>query len=519
MAQSGASIGRKRVPLIVWAVAFVLSLNVLAWAGAFRRSSDHVVIPNLAFGRDRALIAETRVANSGSAESLLGHLQSGIHYPVFSNIRARHGDSTDVVPKGAVSKPFRKVLILSGGELRFSAGLAMLATLFERGWVPDVTIYSCGFSIIPGAYLNSLSELQPGQPDPAKWYEAALSDEYFRIMQRVRVNKDFFSKVVDKDGNTASSLLYGKMTAQIAGMQLKKGVNKASQSPLLSSLLKAKSDPFRVTPVAIYPTVYRDNKETLLDVPFDLYPPGMNIPFSSNKMRAIFMATKILFPRELQDRPRPENSQPLYQEVVFTDRQTAEQIARVKYEKSPIAKMFPKAPIHPDVEVRGGYRVWDAARATLADMYLTEPMWLEDPTGGHPKELFITGALNISPIELALSLGDEVMAIRMKELRASNPVEKIESYVYENTFGFTNDERRLEIKKRFGDKVIWIDLEGIQEMEKSNGFSPRRVGDGPKMHLEDNIPSDPVEFKRRSKAQWEWGVEQIRRVDLRGKGR
>ena len=35
------------------------------------------------------------------------------------------------------------------------------------------------------------------------------------------------------------------------------------------------------------------------------------------------------------------------------------------------------------------------------------------------------------------------------------------------------------------------------------------------MHLEDNIPSDPAEFKRRSKAQWEWGVEQIRRVDLR----
>ena len=229
------------------------------------------------------------------------------------------------------------------------------------------------------------------------------------------------------------------------------------------------------------------------------------------------MATKILYPRELQNKPRPENSQPLFQEVVFTDRQTADEIARVKYEKSPIARMFPKAPIHTDVDVRSGYRVWDVARATLADMYLTAPMWLEDPTGRHPRELFITGALNISPIELALSLGDEVMAIRMKELRASNPAEKIESYVYENTFGFTNDERRLEIKNRFGDKVIWIDLEGIQDMEKSNGFSPLRVGDGPKMHLEDNIPTDPAEFKRRSKAQWEWGVEQIKRVDLRRK--
>ena len=71
-----------------------------------------------------------------------------------------------------------------------------------------------------------------------------------------------------------------------------------------------------------------------------------------------------------------------------------------------------------------------------------------------------------------------------------------------------------------GDKVIWIDLDldGIQEMEKCSGFSPLRVGDGPKMHLEDNIPNDPAEFKRRSKVQWEWGVEQIRRVDLRRKG-
>ena len=65
--------------------------------------------------------------------------------------------------------------------------------------------------------------------------------------------------------------------------------------------------------------------------------------------------------------------------------------------------MFPKAPIHRDVDVRSGYKVWDVARATLADMYLTAPMWLEDPTGNHPKELFINGSLNLSPIELGSS--------------------------------------------------------------------------------------------------------------------
>jgi hypothetical protein len=423
-----------------------------------------------------------------------------------------------VIAKGAESKPFRRVLVLSGGELRFSAGLGMMAALHQRGWVPDVTIYTCGFSKIPGAYLNSITELQPGQPDPAKWYEAALSDEYFRILQRVKVNKDFYSRVVDKDGNTGSSLLYKQITSRIARMQLKKGVNKASEFPILSSLLRTAPDSLRVTPVAIYPALYRDNKDTLVDVPVDLGPPELNIPFSANKMRAIIVATKILYPRELQEKPRPANSKPLYQEVVFTDRLTADEIARVKYEKSPIAKMFPRAPIHPDVEVRSGYRVWEVARAAVAEMYLTAPMWLEDPTGAHPKELFFTGALNISPIELALLLGDEVMAIRMKELRASNPAEKVASYIYENTFGFTNDERRLEIKNHFGDKVIWIDLEGIEELEKKDGFSPLRVGDGPKMHLEDNIPNDPVEFKRRSKAQWEWGVDQIMRVDLRRKG-
>ncbi len=421
-------------------------------------------------------------------------------------------------PQEVESKPFRKVLILSGGELRFSAGLAMQATLFKRGWVPDVTIYTCGLSKIPGAYLNALAQIQPGEPDPANWYEAAMSDEYFQIMQRVKVNKDFFCKVVDKDGNTASSLLYREVTSRIAGTQLKKGINKGSEMPLLSSLLNLKPNPFKMIPVAIYPALYREHKDCLLVVPFDLCPPRMNVPFAPNKMRAIFVATKILYPRELQNKPRPENSHPLYQEVVFTDRLTADEIVRVGYDKSPIAKMFPKAPIHADVEVRGGYKAWDVARATLADMYLTAPMWLEDPAGGHPKELFITGAMNISPIELALSLGDEVMAIRMKELRASNPAEKIESYIYEDTFGFTNDERRMQIKNLFGDKVLWIDLEGIEEMEKRNGFSPLRAGDGSKMHLKDNIPSDPVEFKRRSKAQWEWGVEQIMRVDLQKKG-
>src|SRR5690349_20360032 len=82
VAQRGATLGRKRVPLVVRAVALALGLNVPVWAAAFRGPNDHVVIP-----------------------------------------------------KGAEAKPFRKVLILSGGELRFSAGLAMLATLHQRGWV------------------------------------------------------------------------------------------------------------------------------------------------------------------------------------------------------------------------------------------------------------------------------------------------------------------------------------------------------------------------------------------------
>ncbi len=467
MARPGATIGRNRVRFMVWAVALALGLNGPPVATAFWQQDDHAAIPG-----------------------------------------------------GTESKPFRKVLILSGGELRFSAGLAILATLHERGWVPDVTIYTCGFSKIPGAYLNSLTELHPGRSNPAAWYEAAMSDEYFQIMQRVKVNKNFYSRVVDKDGNTGSSLLYKQITSRIAGMELRKGVDKASELPFLSSLLRAKSDSPRAIPVALYPSLYRDNQDTLLDVPYDLSPPGMNIPFSPNRMRAVFVATRVLFPRELQDKPRPEDSPPLYQEVLFTDEQTAEKIARVGYEKSPIAKMFPKAPIHPSVEVRSGYRVWDVARATLADMYLTAPVWLEDPKGRYPKELFITGSLNLSPVELALSLGDEVMAIRMRGLRASNPAEKVESYVYENTFGFTINERKSEIKKRFDDKVIWIDMDvdEIQEMEKSSGFSPLRVGDGPKMHLEDNIPNDPAEFRRRSKVQWEWGAEQIRRLDLRRKG-
>jgi len=99
-----------------------------------------------------------------------------------------------VIPKGAESKPFRKVLILSGGELRFSAGLAMLATLHQRGWFPDVTS-TLRILQDPGRVLKLTHQLQPGQPNPAKWYEAALSDEYFRIMRRVKVNKDFFSRV------------------------------------------------------------------------------------------------------------------------------------------------------------------------------------------------------------------------------------------------------------------------------------------------------------------------------------
>ena len=108
----------------------------------------------------------------------------------------------------------------------------MLATLYQRGWVPDVTIYTCGLSKIPGAYLNSLAQIRPGEPDPAKWYEAAMSDEYFRIMQRVKVNKDFFSKVVDQDGNTASSLLYRQVTVSNRGNAIEERDQQGKRAPL-----------------------------------------------------------------------------------------------------------------------------------------------------------------------------------------------------------------------------------------------------------------------------------------------
>ena len=41
MTQPGASSGRQRVPVLVWAVALALGLNVLAWAAAAWRPNDH----------------------------------------------------------------------------------------------------------------------------------------------------------------------------------------------------------------------------------------------------------------------------------------------------------------------------------------------------------------------------------------------------------------------------------------------------------------------------------------------
>ena len=112
----------------------------------------------------------------------------------------------------------------------------------------------------PRRYLNSLAQFQPGEPNPAKWYKAAVSDEYFRILRRVKVNKDFFTRVVDQDGNTASTLLYRQITSRIAGTQLKKGVNKGSEIPVFSSLLRIKPKPFKMIPVGVYPALYRDER-------------------------------------------------------------------------------------------------------------------------------------------------------------------------------------------------------------------------------------------------------------------
>jgi hypothetical protein len=394
---------------------------------------------------------------------------------LFLGLCAAAGDlRADVV------KPYERVMLIPGGEFRLPAGLGMVAAAIDRGWTPDLIIWSCGFAL-DGALLNMFTHLYGENPNPKVWREFFHSDKFYQMMKAVTVNEGLFTEK-DSRGSTGAQRLLAETTARLAGSFFKKQI-----------------------PVSIRPKIFKGLDESMVRVEYELAPDGVDRPLATKGIRNLFIATRVLYDASQAGGTRSPDEK-LYQETYFTDAITARAIRDQGPEllKSVIAREFPGVPVMADVDVRTGYNAFEVARASLSEPYLTPLMWLRSPENPGVKQPFIAGAMNISPVELALALGKEVMSVQMRE---AGEFEKI---FFQDTSGYKLDDRRAYISSHFRNKVrYWIDLDDAVALESRAGYSPKRIFKLPTIRLENAIPDDQKKFNEMGDEQWEWGFKAV----------
>lgn len=214
-------------------------------------------------------------------------------------------------------------------------------------------------------------------------------------------------------------------------------------------------------------------------------PEYSHVPLSSETFRhgprdtrAIILAARSLF--SPKDQGLPRQTKPIFQQVYITDPETQKAIG--SWELATL-QSYPVTSLQREGRSLSGISLVNAARAGFADPFFLNPIKIQN-------DYYFTGAIDLYPIDLALSLGDEVIA--------TYPVKLFEGYqdnaIY-SAFGFTQSSRVLKAIQNTD--VKWIDVSGDTELV----FDPKRF----LLTLKSGVPETYEEFKQGVFAQWEFG--------------
>lgn len=191
-----------------------------------------------------------------------------------------------------------------------------------------------------------------------------------------------------------------------------------------------------------------------------------------------------------------------FQEVHFTDAKTAHKIQGFA---SPMAVSQPdSARIVPEISVDTEMNLYPAVRASGADPFLTElPVY--------KGQRYITGAINIQPVELAASLADEVI------MRYPLDMPDQEFNYLKGIFGFDPRQRAREVANK-GLVNFWVDFTDWDDHYKNFGFFPHfsmKKMVTLKGTSDDGVPDNLIEFQKKIKAQYQYGYERMQEAFAR----
>ena len=349
-------------------------------------------------------------------------------------------------PHARPEPEFKRVLVFPGLALNFVQFFGILTGLREMNWTPDLIIGSCG-----GGMAAMIAQAFPDSFSLKKFVE---SEDFFSLMAEGRIDS--------RSMGTVLTARLGHILLDEKRFDSHKRLN--------------------------FPSLF---SHTLLDVPFKpLSVQDFYVPFGADPFRIVVLGSRILFSPQEQNKPR--NRHDLFQEVYFTDSVTAQAIGNFY---SPVAQSFPRSTVAAQTDVITGVPVAVAVRGGVADPYFMSPQTIEGKS-------YITGAIDLHPLELAQRLGREVVSIFPGGANA------LEVATVKSVFGYDPRQRIRQISAYNIDH--WVDLTANDIVQKKYNLNPRPglSTSPPRLLVRSGLPDRfGTEFKAKVEGQWKMGYD------------
>ncbi len=325
-------------------------------------------------------------------------------------------------------------MIFNGGGFKTAMFLGMLAAAEENDLKPDYIIATCG-----GGLAAAISHCID---DPKQRLEILLSQESYQYMKSVRLSHH-------------SNLL--------RALKL-----------VWDMYVKHKS-------LKIIPNIF---DHFLMYIPDSFEVDAVNKGFTPGQYKTLIVASKILYSKEEVGKIR-KNKQKLFQEVVFTDEETAKQLQALH---SPIAD-FNGSTVANEILPITGAKLTDAARASVADPFYIKPSEING-------ELYVTGAIDLYPVELAKALGDELMLLYPGQFSF------IEEGLVYATYNYSQNERHHQVFTQNYDYLL-----DYSQIAEELVFTPKLDLKG--LKVISRVPQSYELFKELVQKQYEYGFSRM----------
>lgn len=324
-------------------------------------------------------------------------------------------------------------LVFNGGGFKTAMFLGMLKGVKEAGLKPDIIIGTCGGSI-PAAIAHSIADSEGQQT-------FVESEEFYEMLKSI----DF-----------------------------------TEYASVRKTLFLAEDFYIKFKLNKIIPDIFSDY---LMNVPKEIDLSELSLGFEPKSHRTVIIAAKVLFTEKETGKFRKKGKK-LFKQSIFTDSKTADELKGFIAPNSG----FKNSAITPEVDFITDAKLAEASRASISDPFYMEP-------AHYNGDRFVTGAVDLYPMELARRLADKVI------FALPTKFDIVEQGAIFATFNFSHNKRHAQV---FDDSKNYL-IDSTDFPSKLD-FTP--APNFLTWKMKTKVPKTYEEYRQLVRSQFEYGYKQ-----------